>query len=295
MTTKIEQVSKNNTSGSWALSRAGLEALDDCVAEYPGDPLDEFIEQLNNASRTMIKAHPMQVLLRKRNTAIVNYAKRIAKNEANPENLRGMVRAKIKELITKSEEDLHKIGSNGCRLIARGNNVLTLSSSVLVREILLHAHQQKRKFDVYCLESRPMNEGVKFAEELASHGLTVHLIPDAAIGFFMQTMNLVITGADRLCDTTFINKIGTLPTALVANSFRVPFYIACETEKVMSEIERVVRFNPADPKEVYPKKLANLTAENYYFEAIPYEYVSKVVCEEGVYEILEFIRWYIKE
>jgi translation initiation factor 2B subunit (eIF-2B alpha/beta/delta family) len=34
---------------------------------------------------------------------------------------------------------------------------------------------------------------------------------------------------------------------------------------------------------------------NYYFEEIPFDYVSKLICEEGVFEMHEFIKWYLKD
>ena len=175
------------------------------------------------------------------------------------------------------------------------NKILTISYSSVVKDILLTANRVKRKFTVYCSESGPLNEGTQFAEDLTSAGIQCVLIKDAAIMRTLPEMNLVITGADRISTENYINKIGTHMLALGAASYKVPFYVAAETDKILKETEFAVRFYPENPKEVYSGKTRHLKAENYYFESIPLEYVSKIICEDGIFDTQEFIKWYLEE
>jgi translation initiation factor 2B subunit (eIF-2B alpha/beta/delta family) len=115
------------------------------------------------------------------------------------------------------------------------------------------------------------------------------------MGTIIPTVNMVLSGADRLYESGFINKIGTLPLAITASKLNVPFYLACETDKILKEIDRNIRFYPEDPKEVFSKNIKRVNVLNYYFEEIPFDYVSKLICEEGVFEIHEFVKWFLKD
>ena len=202
---------------------------------------------------------------------------------------------KIKEISDALLEKKNKIAGLGSKLIFNKNNILTLSSSTLIKEIFINARKLKRKFNVFCLESRPMNEGIKMAEELSNNSIKCYIITDAAMATIMKDMNIVICGADRLHETGFVNKTGTLPLAITAKYFSIPLYIASETDKILKEINRSVRFHPENPNEIYNNKKTKLEVINYHFESIPYELVSKIICEDGVFETNEFKNWYLKD
>ena len=82
---------------------------------------------------------------------------------------------------------------------------------------------------VWVDETRPRNQGLLTAWELAAHGVPHTLIVDNASGLLLQRgqVDLVLVGADRATRGGDIcNKIGTYLTALAANDNGVPFY-AC--------------------------------------------------------------------
>ena len=68
-----------------------------------------------------------------------------------------------------------------------------------------------------------------------------------------------------------------------------------DLDKILKEIDRTIRFYQEDPKEIFDKKVKRVLVHNYYFEDIPYDYVSKLICEEGIFEMHEFIKWYLKD
>ena len=198
------------------------------------------------------------------------------------------------------------VGSSSGKLLPRGvlqrqvvqengADGIRLALVSMVKEIFLTAHKLNRKFTVYCLESRPQNEGQEFAEELAKEGISCVLMTDAMMGQALQEVNYIITGADRISESGFVNKSGTLPMAIVSKSFQVPLFLTAETDKILKEIDRSIRFYPQDPAEIFPRKNKMLTVSNYYFEMIPFEYVSKVICEDGVFDTNEFITWYLED
>jgi translation initiation factor 2B subunit (eIF-2B alpha/beta/delta family) len=291
----LDDVINDKTSGSLLVSQKALSLLSVYVDQYDIKENNEFAESLASIGKEMISAHPMLVLVRKRISTVVAYAKRIAKSEKTPDEIQQLLLKKIDELIANATQIRKRIGEYGAKLINNNNTIITISSSDLLREVFVAAHKAKKKFEVYCLESRPMCEGQQFAEILAKNGIAVHLFTDATMGHLIRSANIVISGTDRFFDSGIINKMGTYPLALAAQKNNVPFYVAGETEKVLKEIDKSVRFQAHDPKEVYTPSNKAVKVSNFYFEMVEYAYVNKIVCEEGIYQTEEFINWYLKD
>ena len=91
------------------------------------------------------------------------------------------------------------------------------------------AHAAGLPVHVWVSETRPRNQGLLTAWELARAGVPHTLIADNAAGWLMAEGRVdgVIVGADRIAangDTA--NKVGTYLKALAAASHEVPFYVA---------------------------------------------------------------------
>jgi len=91
------------------------------------------------------------------------------------------------------------------------------------------AHDAGVPIHVWVDETRPRNQGLLTAWELASHGVPHTVIADNAGGHLMQrgAVDFVLVGADRVSRHGDVcNKIGTYLKALAAHAHRVPFHVA---------------------------------------------------------------------
>ncbi len=91
------------------------------------------------------------------------------------------------------------------------------------------AHDAGVPLHVWVGETRPRNQGLLTAWELAAHGVPHTLVVDSASGHLMQSgeVDLVLVGADRVSARGDVaNKIGTYPKALAARDNELPFYAA---------------------------------------------------------------------
>src|SRR5258708_36407606 len=93
------------------------------------------------------------------------------------------------------------------------------------------ANSQRKKFHVYCDETRPRSQGATLtAWELAQEKISHQIIADNASGHLMQRgkIDLVIVGSDRTLGRTgeVANKIGTYTKAVLAKRHNIPFYVA---------------------------------------------------------------------
>jgi len=287
MSLTLEDIIIDNKSGSELISRKALEYYKQSLisAADSGADEEEICSNLQADSKTLIKNQPNMVLLRYSSAVVIDYFKRQLKSKKAGNNAYASVIARIDELFSELEEDTAKIKLMGSRIIASSNKVMTISSSNLVREILLSIADQKRRFEVFSLASAPPAEGTAFAEMLADKKIKTTLIADSQAGVFVS----------NICSDSFINKAGSLPLCLAAKHFDVPVYLAVNTKKILLESDRAVKFLNQNSDEVYIGKNKKLHHQNIYFESIPLELVHKVICEDGVFESFEFINWYLKE
>lgn len=295
MSISIKDIKDDSFSGSFEISQNALYVLLEFIHKSNISNADKFVEECNALGKEIIKSQPNMVNIRRKISTVIYHMKRLLKSNKSSAEIKKASRAKIEEILKIADTKKKKIGNIGAKLIFNHSKILTISSSSLIKEIFSSAHKLKRKFTVYCLESRPNNEGHTLASDLAKKGIPSVLTTDAMMGQILNEVNMVVSGADRIYESGFVNKSGTLPLAITSKTFQIPFYIAAETDKILKEIDRSLRFYPQDPKEIYKGKQKNLSVSNYYFEAVTFDYVSKIICEDGVFDTGEFIKWYLED
>jgi methylthioribose-1-phosphate isomerase len=136
------------------------------------------------------------------------------------------------------------LGSHGAELIAAAHRrsgrpvrILTHCNAGWLATVdygtalsaVYQAHDAGVPIHVWVDETRPRNQGLLTAWELAAHGVPHTLIADNAGGHLMQhgEVDLVLVGADRVSRSGDVcNKIGTYLKALAAFDSGVPFYAA---------------------------------------------------------------------
>jgi methylthioribose-1-phosphate isomerase len=154
------------------------------------------------------------------------------------------------------------------------------------------AHEAGIDVHVWVDETRPRNQGLLTAWELAQHGVPHTVIADNAGGHLMQKgeVDLCIVGTDRTTRSGDVcNKIGTYLKALAAHDNGVPFYAAVPSPSIDWTIDDgaaipieersgdEVRFVAG--REVVP---AASPVANPAFDVTPRRLVTGLVTERGV-------------
>jgi translation initiation factor 2B subunit (eIF-2B alpha/beta/delta family) len=145
-----------------------------------------------------------------------------------------------------------------------GKIVLTHSASATVREALVHGSPAK----AICTVSEPVGEGRAFADDLRGEGLSVDLVEDADAPAAIETVDVLLIGADTVfrCGT-LCNKIGTTALADAAQKHGVPTIVACE----------IVKLAPIEAASAPEQS----EAEKTLFELTPPDLLTEIVTEEG--------------
>jgi methylthioribose-1-phosphate isomerase len=100
---------------------------------------------------------------------------------------------------------------------------------------IYRAHEDGVPVHVWVGETRPRNQGLLTAWELAAHGVPHAVIADSAAGHLVQRgeVDLCVVGTDRTTRTGDVcNKIGTYMVALAARDGGVPFYAAVPSPSI---------------------------------------------------------------
>uniref|UniRef100_A0A8C6L3V8 Translation initiation factor eIF2B subunit alpha n=1 Tax=Nothobranchius furzeri TaxID=105023 RepID=A0A8C6L3V8_NOTFU len=150
--------------------------------------------------------------------------------------------------------------------IKDGAKILTHSYSRVVLRVLEKAAAEKKRFSVYVTESQPDAAGRQMAEALKKLNVPVTVVLDAAVGYFLEKVDLVIVGAEGVVESGgIINKIGTYQMALCSKAHNKPFYVVAESFKFV----RLYPLNQQDVPDKFKYKADTLKSHQNLSEADP--------------------------
>ena len=147
------------------------------------------------------------------------------------------------------------------------------------------AHAVGVVLHVWVSETRPRNQGLLTAWELAASGVAHTLIADNAAGLLLMRGNVdcIIVGADRIAangDTA--NKVGTYLKALAAREHGVPFYVAAPVSSIDFACPNGSAI-PIEERSAEELGAGNVAVANPAFDVTPAALITGVITEQGVF------------
>jgi len=285
----VEDLRADREHGSAWLSLRAVEALRDRAAARAAEAQDGAVaarRELLALARDLAAARPAMTAVRNRvnraMAAALEPGRDAAAADAAPGTPQRVLQAAEAALRAAIDAD-EGAARETARLVA-GRRVLTLSSSGTVADGLLTASPAPAR--VIVCESRPGAEGRALAGRLAEAGLSVVVVPDAAVAWALEAeqAELVLLGADAVMeDGALVNKVGTRPAALAARAAGVRVLAAAATDKIAASgsswsaaQEEAGAEEEAGPGGGRAQRRAPL------FERTPAELVDGIVSERGV-------------
>ncbi len=166
---------------------------------------------------------------------------------------------------------------------------------------LYAAHDAGLAAHVWVSETRPRNQGLLTAWELARHGVPHTLIADNAAGILLRAgrIDAVIVGADRIAANGDVaNKVGTYLKALAAADNSIPFYVAAPSstldfacpdgdaipieERDGDELREVQGLTPGGEPSALRQLPSGEAVANPAFDVTPARLVTALITERGV-------------
>jgi methylthioribose-1-phosphate isomerase len=291
----IEAIREMRIRGAPAIGGASALCLA-LVALYKKYSSKEEIKALiEEYSNKLISARPTAYNM----YFAIDKIKNVINNEENLEKIKEKI---LQEALKICEEDIKanmKIAENGEKLIEDDDIILTHCNTGALATVgigtalgIIAKAAESKKIQVIVSETRPKLQGSRLtAWELKKLGIPYKIIPDSAVGIVMKKrmVKKVLVGADRIfLSGHVINKIGTLSIALIANYYKIPFYVAAPTSTIdtKNKVEDV-KIEERGKEEVIKIKrfyIAPKDAEvlNLAFDITDPELIDAIITEKGI-------------
>ena len=259
------------------------------------DPV-EASRQLRKSADKLIATRPTAVNLR----WAVERVYRAASRARSVSSLGEELLREADAILSEELDAAHKIGKFGASLLEDDDTVLTHCNAGALATagygtalaVIRAAVEEGKHISVIATETRPLLQGSRLtAFELSREKIPVRIIIDSAAAQALShgDADKVLVGADRILGTGHVaNKIGTLPIALAAKFYGVPFYVAAPTSTVDLDTDpSQVVIEQRDPGEVLyvgGRRFAprNVDASNPAFDITPPELVTGIVTDQGL-------------
>ncbi|KAJ3162286.1 translation initiation factor eIF-2B subunit alpha [Geranomyces michiganensis] len=164
--------------------------------------------------------------------------------------------------------------TNGLPFVKDDAVILVHSYSRAVMLLLRKAHEANKRCKVFVTETSTTTSGARAVKELRASNIPAELILDAAVGFIMNRVDMVIAGAEGVVQNGgIINQIGTYQIAVVAKAANKPFYVVTEHQSDLP-IPLPTYFDKHDGDKISPR--------NPNIDYTPPEYISLLFTNNGV-------------
>jgi methylthioribose-1-phosphate isomerase len=155
------------------------------------------------------------------------------------------------------------------------------------------AHAAGMAVHVWVSETRPRNQGLLTAWELAEAGVPHTLLADNAAGLLMRQgrVDMLIVGADRIAANGDVaNKVGTYLKALAARAHGVPFYVAAPLATIDFSCASGDQI-PIEERAGTELDAGDVPVINPAFDVTPAALVSGIITERGVAAAENLAQW----
>lgn len=310
----VDAVKTLAVRGAPAIGVAGAAAVMLAAFEYSEGTEDAedggFDRRLEEAASVIAEARPTAVNLSWGVRRACDTAREARSAGKTPEEAAETLYELTEALITEDEAVNRRIGAHGTALlralaetgaVGRPLNILTHCNAGSLATafygtalgVVYAAAQEGIINRVFADETRPVNQGARLTVwELARAGVPVTLQCDDMAASLMAEgqVDAVIVGADRIAASgDAANKVGTLGLAIMARYFRIPFYVVAPKSTIdcTTKSGADIPIEERDHAEVLAEPILGVAVRNPAFDVTPYELITAIVTEDGVWNPLE--------
>ncbi|XP_003741705.1 translation initiation factor eIF-2B subunit alpha [Galendromus occidentalis] len=231
-----------------------IRILLSCLRDSDFGSIQELQTSLNNVSESLMTSSCATIGVESACELFKRYIT-LTRLDVDLNQLKPALVSRGESFLRKISSDRHKVAKLAAHFILNGHRILVHSRSRVVRDALLEA-AKRSNFTVYITESAPDQSGAQMAKELSTvAGIECHVLKDAAVGYFMERIDLVLLGAEGIVESGgIINRIGTFQIAVCARQLNKPVYVLAESVKC-------IRFFPLSQRDL--KSLPNAEKDGH--------------------------------
>src|SRR3989344_4375060 len=128
-------------------------------------------------------------------------------------------------------------------------------------------------------------KGKKTARELSKVGIKIEHYIDSGAKVALEKSDVILIGADGICNNYIVNKIGSGMIVDIANKLKKKVYVCGDSWKFCEKVEIEER----DKNEIWKNAPKNVEIRNIVFEKIDNKLVDEIISELGIYDPGNFI------
>lgn len=294
----IEAIKKLRIRGAPAIGIAGLVASALALEELKDK--SNYTKEFKLALDEIEEARPTAVNLSYAINIVRDY---ISRSNFSPKS--DILWQKAEELALQEKLACDLMAKNGVQEIYQGQSEIRILTHCNTGSLatygegtalsVIKALAKKTKVIVWADETRPLLQGARLTVwELLKEGIECYLISDSMAAHTIKTkgIDLIITGADRITlNGDSANKIGTLNLSILANYYKIPFYIVAPIstiDKTLFTGKEIIIEERASSELKYIKgqQIAPTNCEvfNPAFDVVDNENITAIITDQGVYK-----------
>jgi len=283
--------------GATNVAKAIAKALRDYAKKLDSKKSSDFIRDIGIAGKYLVSSRITEPMADNVVEFILHYLKKNKDNEV-PE-LKKIMQDAIDYFFVLVAQNEKRIIQTGEKLIKFGDKVFTHCHSSTVISILLSAKNNKKNFEVFQTETRPLYQGHRTANDLRRANIKDTLVVDSAAPFLISkisgskfNVDKLIIGCDAISrDGSCVNKVGSFSLALTAFLNKIPVYVATQTLKLNEDAKnlKAIIIEQREAREVWDKAPKGLKIYNPAFDKIPVELITGYITEFGLIKTKDMV------
>ncbi len=286
----FQDIKSIKIQGATNVALAVGKALKKYAQELPEKNSQEFIRAITKAGQYLVSARDTEPMADNVVEFIVYQLKQQPSSDIK--QLRKAVSDSLEQFIELVNVNNQKIIAVGESLINSGDKIFTHCHSTTVIKFLVEAKKNKKKFEVFQTETRPLYQGHKTAQDLISAKIKDTLIVDSAAPYLISkisgnqfSIDKVFIGCDAISkDGSCVNKVGSYGLAMTAYLNKIPVYIVTQALKINEDAKnlKAIKIEERSAREVWDKAPKNLKIFNPAFDQVPAKFIKGYVTEFGL-------------
>lgn len=211
---------------------AAIQSLVELIKHSNATTMSEFMLSINVASQLLKSSVRNSISLSAGCDLFLRFVTRNSQDVAEFEAWKATLIVRGQSFVEKADACRYKIAELGVPFIKDGSTILIHAHSRVVSLLLQKAAENHKRFKVFVTESSQTHGGIRSAKMLRAAGIPTTIILDAAVGYVIDKVDMVLVGAEGVVENGgLINQIGSYQMAIVAKAANKPFYAVAESYK----------------------------------------------------------------
>lgn len=286
----FKEIKEIKIQGATKVAIAVTEALKKAAKDSTAQKRVDFIKEVTEAGEYLLSARLTEPMA---DNAVEFILFQLRKSKSvEIKELKKIVGEAAEYFLDLIEKNNQRLAAFGEKIIKFGDKIFTHCHASTVIKILLTAKRNKKRFEVFQMETRPLYQGHQTAVDLLKYGIKDTLVVDSASLYLISKasgpkfeIDNVIIGCDAISvDGGCVNKVGSFGLALSAFLNKIPVYVAAQALKINEDAKnlKAIKIEERSAREVWDRAPRDLRIYNPAFDKVPAGLITGYICEFGV-------------